>query len=198
VAGGLLAAVAVAVGMSRPWFTATATVDGLPRIEVSVTGAELASLAGALGLVLLASFGAVLATGTRIRQAVGLVIVAGAVVVLAAAVHPSNQGSLLQERLAARGWSAGSGYSTTTEGWRWLVLVGAVGCLVAGGLVVRRGSTWPTMAKRYDAPRVGEATAAARPEQATAALQGPAPETALDDEAVWRALDEGHDPTREP
>jgi uncharacterized membrane protein (TIGR02234 family) len=196
--GGLAAAAAVAVGISRPWVTATATVDGLPRIQVSVTGEELASLAGALGLVLLASFGAVLATGSRTRRAVGLLIVAIAVVVLAAAVHPRNPRSLLRDRLAAKGWSVGAGYSTSTQGWRWLVLVAAVGCLVAGGLVVRRGPTWPTMGRRYDAPMAVDPAAAAGEEPAAAVREEPAAEEALDGEALWRALDEGRDPTRGP
>ena len=54
---GLAGALAVMVGVAKPWATATATQPGLPAIEVQVTGADLAPLAGALGVVLLAAFG---------------------------------------------------------------------------------------------------------------------------------------------
>jgi uncharacterized membrane protein (TIGR02234 family) len=187
---GLVSAAVVAVGMSRAWVKAAATVAGLPRIEVSVTGAELESLAGALGVVLLAAFGAVMATRSRTRQAVGLLLVAGAVVVLVAAVHAADPAPLLQHRLAAKGWSPGSGYTASTQAWRWLVAAGAVGCLVTGVLVVARGRAWATMGRRYDAPATMEPPAEVGEE--------PAGAEALEGEALWRALDEGRDPTRGP
>lgn len=187
---GLAAAGAVAVGVSRPWVTATATVAGLPRIDVAVTGADAVPLAGACGLVLLASFGAVLATRNRVRQAVGLLIVAFSAVVLVAAVHPGDVSPVVESRLSARGWSAASAYSVSTQPSRWLVLAAAVACLAAGLLVVRLGPRWPTMGRRYDAP-----------ERATSPAPGGHESTgaeSLDEEALWRALDEGRDPTRSP
>jgi uncharacterized membrane protein (TIGR02234 family) len=190
VAVGLAAAGTVAVGVSHPWVTATAIVAGLPRIEAAVTGADAVPFAGACGPVLLASFGAVLATRNRVRQTVGVLIVALAAVVLVSAAHPGDLSPLVRSRLSARGWSAASAYATSTQPWRWLVLVAAVACLVAGVLVVRLGPGWPTMGRRYDAPETAASPAPARQESAGTA--------SLDEEGLWRALDEGRDPTRSP
>lgn len=187
---GLASAAVVAVGVARPWVEATATVPGLPRIEVIVSGADLAPLAGAVGLALLAAFGAVLATRGRARQAVGLLIVAGAAVVLVSAVHRGDTGAVVQDRLATKGWTAAAGYSASIQVWRWVALGGAVGCLAAGLLVVRRGASWPTMGRRYDAPAAAHPTADSKP--ASSGGEN------LDEEALWRALDEGRDPTRGP
>lgn len=187
---GVASATAVAVGVSQPWIRGTASVAGLPRIEVTVTGADLAPLAGALGLVLLAAFGAVLATRGRARQGVGLLIVAGAAVVVAAAAHPADASVILSDRLAAKGWSPAAGYSASTQAWRWLVLAGAAACLCAGMLVVSRGASWPTMGRRYDAPETVAPSARAGSELGESDV--------VDEEALWRALDEGRDPTREP
>ena len=64
-----------------------------------------------------------------------------------------------------------------TLGWFWVYLACAALCLVASGLAVRLAPAWPEMGSRYDAP--GSAPTARE-------------ETGLD---LWRALDEGRDPT---
>jgi hypothetical protein len=56
------------------------------------------------------------------------------------------------------------------------VLVAAVIALAAFAVAVRRAPRWPAMGSRYDAP--GARTAEPATEQ-----------------DMWRALDEGHDPT---
>lgn len=185
--GGLAAAAAVAVGVSRPWVGASATVAGLPPLAVTISGADIVPIAGALGLVLLASFGAVLATRGRARQMVGLLIVACGVTVLVVALHPGATAGLVQERLAAKGWLASGSYVASTQVWRWLTLVGGAGCLAAGVLVVRDGATWPTMGKRYDAPAPAGTGTTVRAEPFGADRK--------DEAALWRALDEGRDPT---
>ena len=65
---GLAGALAMTVGVAKPWVTATARQSGLPQIEVTVSGASLAPLAGALGVVVLAAFGAVVATRGWVRR----------------------------------------------------------------------------------------------------------------------------------
>lgn len=190
VLAGVASATAVTAGMSRPWTEATTTVAGLPRIDVAVAGADLAPLAGALGLVLLAAFGAVLATRNWARRAVGSVIVAAALVVLVAAIFPAESAPLLQDRLAAKGWSAPAPYASSTQVWRWLVAVGGAGCLVSGLLVVRRSGSWPSMGRRYDAPQAAPAP--------TAGVAEGSADADLDEQTLWRALDEGRDPTRGP
>lgn len=187
--GGMASAGAVAVGVSRPWVEATATVPGLPPLAVTVTGGDIAPLAGALGLVLLASFGAVLATRGRARKVVGLLIVACAVTVLVVTLHPGATEGVVQERLAGKGWVAAGNYVASTQLWRWVTLIGGAGCLAAGVLVVRAGAAWPTMGKRYDAP-------APAGTGVTVAAE-PFGDESDNEEALWRALDEGRDPTRD-
>jgi hypothetical protein len=67
--------------------------------------------------------------------------------------------------------------SAHVTGWWWLALVGSLLALAASVIAVRFCGTWPEMGSRYDAP-------ATRPQ--------PEDLDALD---LWRAIDQGHDPT---
>lgn len=186
---GLLSAAAATAGVTRPWYEASATSRFLPELEATATGVDLAPLAGAVGVVLLASFGAVIATRGWLRRGVGVLIVAGAVVVLVAVVDPSGAERVLRAGLSARGWSGG-GYVTTVTPWRWLSLLGAVGCIGAGAAVAWFGAQWPTMGQRYDAPDpVGDSAAGADD-------LGAEPAGSVPTEELWRALDNGRDPTQ--
>jgi len=189
---GLLASTAVAVGVSRPWMSATATVPGLPTIRATASGAELSPIAGALGVVLLAAFGAVVATGGWVRRGIGGLICVAALVVLVAALRPPDAATALQDGLSARGWSGGD-YATDTEVWRWLVAAAAALCCVAGAEVAHAGARWPTMGSRYEAP-AGQADAGGR--SAVSAAPVHSVDAALTDEDVWREIDRGHDPTQ--
>ena len=66
--------------------------------------------------------------------------------------------------------------------WYWLAALGAVGSLVATVLAVAWAPAWPEMGSRYDAPTALVATSEAPPEE----------QSSLD---LWKALDEGRDPT---
>lgn len=180
---GLASALGVVVGASRPWLRATATVPGLPTIHASVSGADLVPLAGALGVAMLAAFGAVVATRGVVRRLLGLAVLVAAVVVLVVSVRPSGATDQLMAGLSARGWSGGD-YSTQTTAWRWLVVAGAVAAGAAGALTAAFGNQWAVMGARYDAPTpLGGAT-----EQRAEDL------SEID---VWRALDGGRDPTQD-
>jgi uncharacterized membrane protein (TIGR02234 family) len=191
---GLVGALAVTVGVTKPWATATGHQAGLPTIRAGVTGADLVPLAGALGVVVLASFGAVLATRGWVRRAVGVLIVVAALVVLVSAVHPPGATDALKDGLAAKGWSSG-GIDTATTAWRWVALAGAVLSLCSGAAIARFGARWATMGQEYDAPRVGTTTA-----QTTSATTTEEPskrdEEHLTEADVWREIDQGRDPTR--
>jgi uncharacterized membrane protein (TIGR02234 family) len=182
---GLVSAGAVSVGVSEPWVTATATVTGLPVISASVDGADVAPLAGALGFVLLAGLGAVVATRGRVRRGLGVLIVVAAAIVLAAAVHPGDTQRGIEQALAAKGWSGGP-YRTGVGWWRVLAAVGGCGCLLSGALVARFGARWASMGARYDAPGTTAGTAA-----------GDLPATPTETD-LWRSIDSGHDPTQGP
>jgi uncharacterized membrane protein (TIGR02234 family) len=181
---GLAGAVAVMVAVTRPWIRGTAEVPGLPTIEAEVSGTTMAPLAGALGVVLLASFGAVIATRGWVRRGLGVLVVVASVVVLVSAAAPPDAADALEDALSAKGW-AGGDYTSAPVGWRWLALVGAIGCLVAGAAVAVRGHRWAVMGSRYDAPVAPRAAAQRDADQE------------IDDAELWRALDQGRDPTRD-
>lgn len=185
---GLAGAVAVTVGSARPWVSATAAQAGLPSVSVSLAGADVVPLVGALGVVLLAAFGAVVATRGWVRRAIGVVIVVCATTVVALTVRPGGVTGALESELSDHGWTGGP-YDQATEAWRWLVLVGAVVCLAAGLAVAAWGARWATMGARYDRPVAP--TAATGPDEAAT----PADDS-WSEQDLWKAIDQGKDPTR--
>ena len=183
---GLGAATAVTVAVSRPWVEASVHQRGVPNIEASASGADIVPLAGALGVVVLAAFGAVIATHGLVRRALGVLIMVAAASIVAAALSTGSAGSQLEAGLSARGWSGGS-YSTADQPWRWVALTAALLCVVAGAAVAAYGPGWATMGSRYDAPRTD-----ADPGGPTRAAE------AMSEADVWREIDRGRDPTQSP
>ena len=183
-ATGLVAAGLVSLSVARPWESASASVRGFAAIDVSVSGADLAPLSSALGFVLLAAFGAVVATRGRWRRGIGAAIAVAAIVVLISVGWPGDAGAI-ESALAAKGW-AGGDYDTWWTAWRWLSGLGALGALGAGLAVAAYGHLWATMGTRYTAP--------------TAADDAPPPDqpNAQTEADVWRAIDHGYDPTQTP
>lgn len=174
VLAGLAGAGLAAVAGARDWATGTADAAGVP-VEATVTGAQAEPLVSALALVALASWGVVLVMRGRLRRlvaAVGLLASAGSLAAVVAGFSAAQQAA--EEAATARG-ATGDVFATSLTAWYYLAGVGAV--LTAGAFVVAviRAPGWPAMGARYDAP-------AARAEQ-------PA------EEDMWRALDEGRDPT---
>lgn len=178
---GLLGALGVTVGVSRSWATATSSVHGLPTMHASVAGSDLAPLAGALGVVMLAAFGAVIATRGWLRRGLGIAIVVASCVVVVTALHPGGATDALTSGLSARGWD-GEAYQTSTTVWRWLVLAGATLSAAAGVVIARFGGVWAVMGARYDAP----VARSRMPDK---------PAEELSETEVWQALDVGRDPT---
>jgi len=185
---GLVASLAVAVGSTRPWVRAFATVEGLPRIVADISGTEVVAPSAALGLAGLAGFGAVVATRGWIRTAVGALIVAGMGVLFVLTVLPISTTDVVEDALATLGW-AGGDYTTESLWWRWLVAAAALVAAGCGVAVLRYGRSWATMGERYDSPTgSGQTAAPAGSRDATTA----APTNEAD---VWRAIDRGDDPT---
>jgi uncharacterized membrane protein (TIGR02234 family) len=177
---GLAGAVAVAVGTARPWADISGSVRGVPVVHASVDGASVAPLAAALGYVLLAGFGAVVATRGTVRRTIGLaVLVASAVVVVVAVAVPSDVSAALHSALRAKGYPGGGVVTERTGAWRWVCLSGAILAGVSGATVAALGHRFAVMGARYDAPSVGPEESAER-----------------DDGEMWRAIDRGDDPTR--
>jgi uncharacterized membrane protein (TIGR02234 family) len=176
---GLAGAVAVVVGTARPWAEISGSVRAVPVVHASVDGASVAPLAAALGYVVLAGFGAVVATRGTVRRAIGVaVLVASAVVVLVAIAVPSDVSAALHSALRAKGYPGGGVVSERTSAWRWVCLGGAFLAGLSGATVAALGSQFAVMGARYDAPSAGPDESAER-----------------DDTEMWRAIDRGDDPT---
>lgn len=186
---GLVAAGAVALAVSRTWVTATAAPAGLPRITATVSGAEIEPLVAALGFVLLAGTAAVIASRGLGRRLVGMVLVASAclAVVLTVTSGSGDAQPAARAALSARGWSGGP-YDTATSVWWWVACAGSAVCVLVGLAVTWAAGVWPVMGDRYASPGAASESAvdAARTNDADD----------LTEAQLWRALDEGHDPTR--
>jgi uncharacterized membrane protein (TIGR02234 family) len=132
-------------------------------------------LAGALGLVALACWGVVLVTRGRVRRGVAAL---GAVIALAlVATAVIGRSAALDSARTATIDLGTNGTSAHTTGWWWVALVASLVALAAAAVALRYCGSWPEMGSRYDAP-------VARP-----------PVEDLDDVDLWRAIDQGRDPT---
>jgi uncharacterized membrane protein (TIGR02234 family) len=171
----------------------TAIAGDQPAAEVTGKGATLARsgfvtydahlpVVTALGLVTLACWGVVLVTRGRVRRAVAAL---GAVASLGAFVSVLAGYSQVPDRLREELEQVGvdhAGISHTA--WFWLAGVGALMAIGTSLLAVSWAPEWPEMGSRYDAPGAGPATTPVAPEE----------QTSLD---LWKAMDEGRDPTAE-
>jgi uncharacterized membrane protein (TIGR02234 family) len=73
--------------------------------------------------------------------------------------------------------------SSKETAWPWLAVAGALVSAAVSVVTLRQAGRWPEMSSRYDAP-AGEA----------ATTSPPAPEEATSAD-LWKAMDEGRDPT---
>lgn len=170
-AGGALASVAA----TRDWATASGTAAGV-HVSSVAKGSASAPLAIALALVSLAAWGVVLVVRGRVRRVVsvlGALAAAGVVAATLAAVDRAPQDAVAA--VVAKG-GTGDAVGSSLTGWYYACGGGGVLCLAALLVAVVASPRWPAMGSRYDAP----------------ALRAEAPATEQD---MWRALDEGHDPT---
>jgi uncharacterized membrane protein (TIGR02234 family) len=88
--------------------------------------------------------------------------------------------------VAAKGGSGDAVHASLT-GWYFVCGVGAVLTLAAFAVAVVASPGWPAMGTRYDAP-------GARPAASPAGSGGGIAEPATERD-MWRALDDGRDPT---
>jgi hypothetical protein len=172
---GLASAGLAAVAGHRSWVTWSAEdTSDYSVLRLTGDGTATVPLAGALALVLLACWGVVLVSRRRFRRAVAAFgVVVSLAMLVTAAFGVQSAASGLRDDLSRMGVDD---LSTSVEVWFWAYLVAAVLGLAASALAVRWLPAWPEMGTRYDAPG-----ATAQHEQ-----------TDLD---LWRALDDGRDPT---
>lgn len=118
---------------SRTWLVVvTVRASPQPPLVTDRSGGSLTPLLPALALVGLAAAGGLLATRSRARFAVGVVMAASGIGVAVEAVRTAQS-------------SAGIHVV-----WPVLCVVGAVMIVAAAALTPRRGRAWPAMSARYD------------------------------------------------
>jgi hypothetical protein len=182
---------------------------------IDVSGSDLVPLAGALALAALAGLAAVIATRGTLRRAAGVLLAlfgagAGAAVltsVTAATVISVAASKVASPESAAISGAAGSTTSGSAAGrsfvisgstgqaimtgapWHATVLIGALLIFAAGLATALRGTDWPVMSARYDAPG-----SRGPGDTGTGARDGTRPR---DSATMWESLNEGRDPTAE-
>lgn len=178
---GLASGILAAVAGARPWVSGSSgTVDtstASAAATFDTTGIRESPLAAALALVVLACWGVVLVTRGRVRRtvaALGAVAAIGALVTTVLAFW-SLQDALSDALLEASGVDTNQ---VTFTAWYAAAMIGAVGSVVATLAAVRFTPSWPEMGTRYDSP-TGEV----------------APKEPEGNIEIWKALDEGDDPT---
>jgi uncharacterized membrane protein (TIGR02234 family) len=176
---GLLSGTLGAVAGNKPWAAGSGRAGQVSDLAISADAAQV-PVAGALALVVLACWGVILVSRGRVRRAVAVLGAAAALGVAAGVVHGfTSVPDALRASYAAIGLADAQ---VGLTGWFWAAAVAAVLSLVATVLGVRLVPAWPEMGSRYDAPGTREPAPAVEPED----------QSSLD---LWRAMDEGRDPT---
>lgn len=189
---GLAAAGLAATAGTKPWVSgrsgAVDTDQGAEMTSVlSLDSARDAPLAGALALVVLACWGVLLVTRGRFRRVVAVVALVAALGTLVVTIEAAR--SLPPKLADALVEASGSDEVTTsTTGWYVAALVASVLCVLATAAAVRLVGSWPEMGTKYDAPTGGRGSGRVDAGKGT----GEVPAENID---IWKALDEGRDPT---
>jgi uncharacterized membrane protein (TIGR02234 family) len=173
---GVLAAAMSAVASSKTWAELGSRDAKLVATWIGSSG-ELPA-ASALSLAALASWGALLVSRGRWRRwiaALGLVI---AVASLVTAIVGYSQAPSDLRHAAENSLGNALSSSPALTGWYWVAVVADLLVVLALLVAVRDAPAWPTMSSRYDSP-----TASHEPREMKSSLD------------VWKALDEGADPT---
>lgn len=180
---GLGSAALCAVAGTKAWLASEVSADQVGGETLAEqVGLDIdAPLAGALSLVLLAAWGVVLVTRGRVRRVVAVLALAAAGGVLVTAVRARwTMSDELQARFEENNIAASLEGSHFT-GWWYAALAASVLAVLSALAAVRFAPRWPEMGSRYDAPGSDRS----------------AP-TDLDDASptdLWKAIDEGRDPT---
>jgi uncharacterized membrane protein (TIGR02234 family) len=177
---GLGSAVLAAVAGRQPWAHGSAP-GGFGELSATVEAGKVPA-AGALSLVVLACWGVLLVTRGKVRRVVAVVAVLAsfglaATVVVGHSTAPDRVRDAYQQ-LGVQHPDVG------LTGWYWVAVVATFLTLLTTVAAVRQVPAWPEMGRRYDAP-------AGAPAPAPADLP-PAERENLD---LWKAMDEGRDPT---
>jgi uncharacterized membrane protein (TIGR02234 family) len=180
VVAALAGAALVLAVAGRVWTTGDAPVHG-SLLAVEATGTAVTKVPTALAFLGLAGALAVWATRRAGRVAGGLLLaLAGAGIAVASAAGAGDRSAIDRAAASKAAVTGVRAVDVAGSAWPWLSLAGGLCVLLAGVVVAVRGSRWPGMSSRYEAP--GRAGRAPRREATSADL--------------WNALDRGEDPTR--
>jgi uncharacterized membrane protein (TIGR02234 family) len=187
VGAGLGAAALAAVAGHQPW--ARGSAPGALGELTATQEAGRVPAANALALVVLACWGVLLVTRGVVRRVVAVLALLAALGVVAAVVVGS--GSAPDAVRDAYRDLGVADPDVSRSAWFWVAALAAVLTVLTTVLAVRLVPTWPEMGRRYDAPSAATgATAEAEPVDAGA--REPEAQENLD---LWKAMDEGRDPT---
>ncbi|MDO9495215.1 MAG: Trp biosynthesis-associated membrane protein [Nocardioides sp.] len=180
---GLASGVGAAVGGNQTWVAADAASAGADSAFLATATGASVPLATALALVVLASWGVVLVSRGRVRRVVAVLGVVAALGTLATHVTGFfSAAESLRDDFARAGFD---NVEVDHTRWFWVGLACAVVSVLATLQAVRKVPQWPEMGTRYDAPgEQGLPQSQAQPAEEPSSLD------------LWRAIDEGHDPTR--
>jgi uncharacterized membrane protein (TIGR02234 family) len=178
VGAGLASAGLAAVAGHQPWAHGSAP-GGFGELSATVEAGKVPA-ASALSLVVLACWGVLLVTRGMVRRVVSVLAVLAALglavaVVVGFSTAPDNVRAAYHD-LGVEHPDVG------LTGWYWVAAVATVLTLLTTLAAARLVPGWPEMGRRYDAP----ADPAPEPQQA------PGEQENLD---LWKAMDEGRDPT---
>lgn len=179
---GLAAGTLAAVTGTRAAVSVDAESDAVALVTAGTTAGDALTmpLVTSLALVVLAAWGVVLVSRARVRRlAAGLALLASVGALAAAAVAQGQLRGTVEDSLAQVGATGGAGVT----GWYVAALLGALVMTASAGLAVRHVRDWPEMGQRYDAP---------------AGSSAPAPHTTDGSLDLWKAIDQGLDPTDGP
>lgn len=185
VVGGLAAGTLAAVAGNQAWVSVDdgGTGDAAFASTVSAGGDLTAPPVTATALVLLATWGVLLVSRGRPRRAMAWLglLAALAVAGFAVAAWLARPGEVADD-LRTLDITVGRTL------WAHVGVIAALGAVAASLLAVRGVRSWPEMGRRYDAP-----AASAEAAVATARRGVPVEEQSSTD--LWKAMDEGRDPT---
>ena len=170
---GVPASVIALVAANKPVVTSTQAADRLAELGT-------VPLAATVSILPVLAWAALLLLRGKLRMlpaAVGMAASIGTIAAASAGMDAAHQ-ELADEWLSlGQGDAFASEYST----WFWVLNVASLLGALAFSVSLRHGHLWPAMGRKYDAPGAGAA---------------PAEPTSNQD--IWKAIDEGRDPTAPP
>lgn len=183
---GLAAAALAAVDGHQPWARGSAS-GGFGELSATVEAGRVPA-ANALALVVLACWGVLLVTRGRVRRVVAVLGVLAALALAATVVV--GFGSAPEHVRDAYAELGVADPDVGRSGWYWIAGVAALLTLLTTVAAVRLVPGWPEMGRRYDAPAAIEVSSTDG--SADAVVIPPEERENLD---LWKAMDEGRDPT---